>query len=93
MYQLETLVLVRSDTGARQWDAGELWINVEFDGDLVSVVTMYSFREFNTTLCAATWDVRDAPVFVRTSDILCSLVYKRVVNGSQVSTLIPLQFG
>ena len=41
---------------------------------------------------AATWDVRSVPMFIRTSNILCSLIYKKAVDGSQVVTLIPLRF-
>ena len=85
------IVLVKSDTSTKKWDAGELWTNVEFDGDTFSIVTMYSMREYNSQLCAATWDVRSVPVFIRTSDILCSVMYKKAADGSQVVTLIPLR--
>ena len=85
------IVLVKSDTSTKKWDAGELWTNVEFDGDNFSIVTMYSMREYNSQLCAATWDVRSVPVFIRTSDILCSVMYKKAADGSQVVTLIPLR--
>lgn len=87
------IVLIKSEANSQPWDAGEVWMHVEFEGHpLLTIATMYSLRAYNSQLYAATWDVQDKPMFVYTADILCGLIHKRANDGLTMTTLIPVQF-
>jgi hypothetical protein len=71
------------------WGACEVWLHVEIDGHApMSLISLYNFVRYDQNLYSATWDVKAAPMFVYTSDIISSTTYKK--SAGQVITLIPL---
>jgi hypothetical protein len=72
------------------WGACQVWLHVEVEGHApMSMVSLYNFVRYDENLYSATWDAKAAPVFVYTSDIICSTSYRKS-NAGQVVTLIPL---
>jgi hypothetical protein len=72
------------------WGACQVWLHVEVEGHApMSLVSLYNFIRYDESLYSATWDAKDAPVFLYTSDIMCSTTYRKS-NEGRVVTLIPL---
>ena len=84
------LVLVKNVDGSQQWDAGVVWLHVELNGQLLTMVFMYTLAKYDEELYTATWNVLENPMFINTADILCSLVYTE--DKSAVNAFIPFQF-
>ena len=81
------LKAAEGDTGP--WGACQVWLHVEVDGHApMSLISLYNFVRYDQDLYSATWDVKAAPMFVYTSDILSSTTYRK--SAGQVITLIPL---
>lgn len=71
------------------WGACEVWLHVEIHKHApMSLISLYNFVRYDQNLYSATWDVKAAPMFVYTSDIISSTTYKK--SAGQVVTLIPL---
>lgn len=81
------LKAAEGDTGP--WGACQVWLHVEVDGHApMSLISLYNFVRYDQDLYSATWDVKVAPAFVYTSDVLSSTTYRK--SAGQVITLIPL---
>ena len=82
------LKAAEGDTGP--WGACQVWLHVEVLGhEPMSLISVYTFIGYDTERCSATWDASThTPMFVYTSDILSSTVYRK--SAGRVVTLITL---
>jgi hypothetical protein len=86
----DVALLKAADDDIGPWGACQVWLHVEVEGHApMSMVSLYNFVRYDENLYSATWDAKAAPVFVYTSDIICSTSYRKSKAG-QVVTLIPL---
>ena len=83
-------VLIKSEDGTNVV-AGQFGLFVGIDGLAVALVAHWGLMSVSKAWCRAVWRRTERPKFVKLSDILCSVIWKKAAPGTVV-TSVPFQF-